>query len=222
MQSDVSKERSDLNNAIRLIGDELTKDECSEQQKAQGFQKYLLAAENGDAQSMFEIAQCFNNGIGTKSNIVYATIWMIKAAAKGNKEAVDVLNTYRGKVRIPYPEGFFTGISYSISNWHVRVPGKILREMGFNHFEDTDNVYDIRGLCDGMFTVGKLDYYDSPDEDGFGEEFEFLYGYYDENMYPIIPFKYTKAEPFKDGRALVSDDECGGWYTINKTGQKIG
>jgi len=223
MQNKVPKDRSDLNNEVRKIGDILTKDECSEQQKAHGFQQYLSAAENGDVQSMFEIARCFNYGIGTKCNIVYATIWMNKAAAKGNEDAINALANYNRTLKTPFPEGFFTGVSDTISNWHVRVPGNILREMGFNHFEDTDNVYDLRGLSDGMFLVGKLNYYDSPDEDGFGEEYDFFYGYYDEYMYPIIPFIYARAQPFKDGKALVADNEYGNdWYTIDKTGLKIG
>lgn len=221
-EKEAQETRGALNEIVRMQGDLLTAEGNSVEQKRAGFEQYKLAAENGDVQSMFEIACCFNYGTGTKQDIAYATVWLNKAAAAGHTDATEALERYKQNTKASeintlfYP-GFFVDAYEGGYHRRVIVDGELLNEMGFSHFEP-NKAYTIYGLSDGMHVVGILVNYYPPDEDGYGEGREYMYGYYDKNLYPIIPFKFSKASPFNHGIAEVSDKT--GTYCVNKKGER--
>ena len=189
------------------------------------FEKYKLKAEKGEVEAMYELARCFNFGCGTEQDITYATTWLNKAIANGHQEALEVLNNYNLTPRerekyILFSVDFFTDSPEKFRNRGVVMTGGMLNKMGFNHFENDDDIYyELRQISDGMHVIGYESSHYSADEDGFGEEWVFDYGYYDKNFCPVIPFKYEKATAFHNGRAKVKDSTE--IYYINKKGEKI-
>jgi TPR repeat protein len=215
----------ELNDAVRLIGDLMMADGNDDDQKKFGFEQYKIAAENGDVQAMFEIANCFNSGNGVKQNIPYATVWLQRAASNDHEEAIAALDCYfknpnTRKIFTPFCRDDFFIDSYERHYFcSVSIFGSTLCEMGFNHFENNHITYEFHGLSDGMYLVGyEIGHY-PPDDDGYGEEWSYRYGYYDKNFYPVIPFQYSKAGLFQNGTAKVTDST--GSYVINKKGERI-
>lgn len=198
--------------------------ENSDKQNKYNFEQYKLAAEKGDVQAMFEMYCCFYYGKGVKQDLTYATTWLNKAAANGYPKAIEAMEYYnknpmeREKYTF-FGVKFFTDSVEKYRNRQVVMTGCMLYEMGFNHFEKSDKYYEIHELSDGMHVVGFQSSYYPPDEDGFGEECNFTYGYYDKNFCPVISFRYDKASPFHNGIAKVEDST--GIYQINKKGEKI-
>ena len=52
------------------------------------FQQYMVAARDyGHPEAQFEVARCYQNGIGVEKNAENAVVWYKKAAEQGNAEA---------------------------------------------------------------------------------------------------------------------------------------
>lgn len=200
------------------------KRKSKDEQTNLSFEHYKLAAEKGDVQAMYEMACCFNYGNGVEQDLTYATTWLNKAAANEHKEALEAMDnckkTPRSREKYTlFGVEFFTDCYEKFRSRCVVMPGYMLYAMGFNHFENNDSYYKVQQLSDGMHVIGSQCSYYPPDEDGFGEECTFTYGYYDKNFCPVIDFKYDQALPFYKGKAKVKDSS--GIYYINKKGEKV-
>jgi TPR repeat protein len=51
--------------------------------KKKAFEYYLIAALEGDKQSVYEVGRCYYYGIGIKKNMVIGRIWLDKAQKLG-------------------------------------------------------------------------------------------------------------------------------------------
>ncbi len=58
------------------------------------FEQIRIAAENGDADAQFRLAECYKNGFGCKKSIDKCLVYMKKAEANGNEDARRELLTY--------------------------------------------------------------------------------------------------------------------------------
>ena len=56
---------------------------------------YLKAAAQGEALAEYRLGRCHELGIGMEPNQVRATAWYEKAAAKGNADALEALQSQR-------------------------------------------------------------------------------------------------------------------------------
>ena len=53
---------------------------------------YKKAAENGYADSQYNLAMCYETGTGVKKDLRMARKWYKEAAKNGNKQAIEQLN----------------------------------------------------------------------------------------------------------------------------------
>ncbi|WP_461206228.1 WG repeat-containing protein [Clostridium sp. DL1XJH146] len=80
--------------------------------------------------------------------------------------------------------------------------------------------YIVYTMKDGLHLLGYEIYHYDSDEDGFGAETEYVYGYIDKDYNVVIPFTYWHARPFSDGLAHAATNRTT-WFYINKKGQKV-
>ncbi|MBQ7403377.1 MAG: SEL1-like repeat protein [Lentisphaeria bacterium] len=67
--------------------------EQREREQRENFQTLYRKAEQGDSSAQYELALCFLHGTGVAKDERVAEAWLWKAAAKGNKAAVDLLKS---------------------------------------------------------------------------------------------------------------------------------
>lgn len=60
----------------------------------QEFEILLKKAQNGDANAMYQVALCYEDGIVVEHNLDEAIAWMNSSADLGNLQAVDWLMEY--------------------------------------------------------------------------------------------------------------------------------
>ena len=56
--------------------------------------KYLAAAEKGDAQAQYNLGWCYVNGDGVAKDLKQAVYWYRKAADQGHAEAKEALELF--------------------------------------------------------------------------------------------------------------------------------
>ena len=71
----------------REIVEKMTGEKVKIVEKESPFQAYLRSAENGDADAMFFVGRCYQDGVGTEKNQAKASEWIEKSAAAGNAAA---------------------------------------------------------------------------------------------------------------------------------------
>ncbi len=71
----------------REIVERLTGKKVEIKEKESPFQTYLRSAEKGDADAMFIVGRCYQDGVGTEKDMDKALSWIKKAADKGNAAA---------------------------------------------------------------------------------------------------------------------------------------
>ena len=71
-----------------------------EQNWQKAVEMYQKAAEKGNAQAQYNIANCYYNGWGVEKNLHEAAKWYQKAFDNGNNEALEMINYMAGRGEI--------------------------------------------------------------------------------------------------------------------------
>ena len=177
------------------------------------FTQLTTLCAQGNSNAMFILANWFERW-SNKSNaslfyIRAANYWRYRAYRKGNKEAVKWFNQYFADYPMQQLESIISESSdHRRFDYHHNIPGKLLNDLGLSFF-DSEREYDIKQFEDEeIVEVSAFAEYVGPDEDGFGEEYNYDWWFLDENMQPIpgigkihAEVKETDQEQFQEMRA---------------------
>lgn len=164
------------------------------------FKQLTAECAKGNADAMYALADWFekmsHRWFASKFYVRAANYWRYRAFLKGQKYAVLWFERYFAE----HPDEQLESIISESSDhrgkydYHHDIPGKLLNDLGFDFF-DPNRKYDIRKLeHEDIVEVSAFASYEGPDEDGFGDEWNYDWWFLDENMQPIPGIKKLYGE----------------------------
>lgn len=84
---------------------------------------------------------------------------------------------------------------------------------------DGESYMMVSPFVEGLSVLLKTEWIENTEEHGPSLRQVYHYGFMDENCRMVIPCEYDDADPFKNGRAMVS--KSGKYFTIDKTGKVV-
>lgn len=163
------------------------------------FERLTSLCAKGDANAMYDLSNWFEKwSHNPNSSLFYiraANYWRYRAYRKGNKGAEQWFNQYFADYPMQQLESIISESSdHRRFNYNHNIPGKLLNDLGFDFF-DSEREYDIKQFeGEKIVEVSAFADYEGPDEDGFGEEYNYDWWFLDENMQPIPGIKPLRAE----------------------------
>ncbi len=141
--------------------------------------------QKGNSEAMLEMSKCGEERL--------ANLWLVRAVLYGNQEARKILRENPSRA-----SNTFLPIKYLIPGEKQESYGDFsieqMKGLGIDdlHFDDKYIIFALSK--ERVFYIGRLDFYDSPDEDGYGEETAYSYYLYDEFFMRIEPHSFDEDE----------------------------
>ncbi|MDO5133821.1 MAG: leucine-rich repeat protein [Eubacteriales bacterium] len=174
------------------------------------FARLTAGCNTGDAGAMYSFAEWFEKWShkpgASPFYIRAANYWRYRAYCKGDRKAAEWFDLFFRE----HPGEHLESVLFEYSNhrkgcYSHSVPGRIMNDLGYAFF-DPGRDYEIEQYeGKDLVTVSAFEYYESPDEDGFGAEYNYAWWFLDENMQPIPGLKRVIATVGERNQSFFTD-----------------
>ena len=176
------------------------------------FKKLTTLCAKGNPDAMLSLAEFFERYAQKEGASPFyrraVNYWRYQAYCKGNEKAAHWFKTFFAEHPGERLESVLSENTEYCSNiYSFSIPGELLNQLGYSFF-DSDKEYEIKRFAEeeGLVEASTFFDYESPDEDGFGAEYNYAWWFLDENMQPIPGVRRLIAEVRERNWSFFQDE----------------